>query len=68
MVQRQSEKYRFGDFELDPTERVLRQKGVILPLAPKAFQALNLLVSKGGKVVSRGEMLESLWPDKMGRQ
>lgn len=54
-------KYSFGDFELDTTERVLRQNGVILPLAVKAFQALEILVQNRGKVVSRTKMLETLW-------
>ncbi len=55
-------KYTFSDFELDTTERVLRQKGAILPLAVKAFQALEILVQNSGKVVSRSKMLETLWP------
>lgn len=57
-----NDKFRFSDFELDTTERVLRQNGAILPLAVKAFEALELLVRNGGRVVSRGKMLETLWP------
>ena len=56
------DKYSFNDFELDTFERVLRQKGVILSLPVKAYQALVLLVQNSGKVVSRGKMLETLWP------
>lgn len=56
------DKYTFSDFELDTNERVLRQKGLILPLAVKAYQALVLLIQNEGKVVSRGKMLETLWP------
>jgi len=63
MVQARSDKYWFGDFELNTVEWVLRQKGEILPLAPKALQALELLVRNGGSVVSRKDMVESLWPD-----
>jgi Tol biopolymer transport system component/DNA-binding winged helix-turn-helix (wHTH) protein len=63
MVQAVRDIYRFGDFELDTTERVLRQKGKILPLSPKALQALELLLRNSGKVVSRKDMLERLWPD-----
>lgn len=63
MVQSRGEKHRFGDFELDTTEWVLRQRGEIRPLPPKALQALELLVRNGGRVVSRSEMVESLWPD-----
>ena len=63
MVKTRGEKHWFADFELDTTEGVLRQKGEILPLAPKALQALELLVRNGGRVVLRSHMVESLWPD-----
>ena len=56
-------KYHFGEFQLDTSEWVLRQSGEILPLAPKAVQALELLVRNAGRVVSRTEMVENLWPD-----
>lgn len=56
-------KYHFGEFQLDTTERVLRQSGEILPLQPKTLQVLEMLVKNAGRVVSRGEMLDSLWPD-----
>ncbi|HLN96982.1 MAG TPA: winged helix-turn-helix domain-containing protein, partial [Pyrinomonadaceae bacterium] len=56
-------KYYFGEFQLDTIEWVLRQSGWILPLAPKVVQALELLVRNAGRVVSRTEMVESLWPD-----
>jgi DNA-binding winged helix-turn-helix (wHTH) protein/Tol biopolymer transport system component len=56
-------KYQFGEFQLDTAEWVLRQAGEIVSVAPKAVQALELLVRNAGRVVSRGEMVESLWPD-----
>jgi DNA-binding winged helix-turn-helix (wHTH) protein/Tol biopolymer transport system component len=56
-------KYHFGEFQLDTAEWVLRQAGEIVPVAPKAIQALELLVRNAGRVVSRSEMVESLWPD-----
>lgn len=63
MVRAQGEKFQFGEFLLDTDEGVLRQSDQILPLAPKAIQALELLVRNAGRVVSRSEMVESLWPD-----
>jgi Tol biopolymer transport system component len=57
------EKYQFGEFELETTEWVLRRKGAIVSLTPKALQVLVLLVRNSGRVVSRKQMLESLWPD-----
>ena len=55
--------YRFGDFELDPTELVLRRKGVFVPLTPKATHALFLLIENAGALVSRDAFMEALWPD-----
>jgi Tol biopolymer transport system component/DNA-binding winged helix-turn-helix (wHTH) protein len=55
-------KYHFGEFQLDTTELVLRQSGNIVALSPKAIQALELLVRNTGRVVSRTEMVEALWP------
>jgi DNA-binding winged helix-turn-helix (wHTH) protein len=57
------EKYQFGEFELETTELVLRRNGKIVPLTPKTLQALTLLIQNGGRVVSRKEMIEELWPD-----
>ena len=62
MAPTRGQKYCFSDFELNTTEWVLRQKGEILPLAPKAFQALELLVRNRGKVVSRSVMVENPGP------
>ena len=56
-------KYLFGPFELDSAELILRRSGEIVPLTPKALQALILLIQNGGRVVSRREMIEELWPD-----
>lgn len=63
MFQARDARYKFGEFQLDTTERVLWKAGKIVPLAPKAVQALELLVRNGGRVVSRNEMIETLWPD-----
>src|SRR5688572_29916610 len=63
MFQPVEEKYQFGEFQLDTAEWVLRQSGEIVTLGPKAVQALELLVRNRGRVVSRNEMIETLWPD-----
>ncbi|HKQ99406.1 MAG TPA: winged helix-turn-helix domain-containing protein, partial [Pyrinomonadaceae bacterium] len=55
--------YEFGDFQLDTAESVLRRAGEIVPLTPKAVQALTLLVESGGHVLSRTSLIEALWPD-----
>ncbi|HEX6283286.1 MAG TPA: DPP IV N-terminal domain-containing protein, partial [Pyrinomonadaceae bacterium] len=55
--------FEFAEFHLDTAERVLRRNGVVVPLTPKSVSLLELLVSREGSVVSRAEMIETLWPD-----
>ena len=55
--------FEFGEFRLDTAERVLRRNGVVVSLTPKAVSLLELLVNREGSVISRGEMIETLWPD-----
>jgi DNA-binding winged helix-turn-helix (wHTH) protein/TolB-like protein/tetratricopeptide (TPR) repeat protein len=55
--------YEFGPFQLDPTERRLLQRGRPVPLTPKAFQTLLVLVENEGHVVEKEELLRRIWPD-----
>jgi len=54
--------YRFGEFELHPTERLLKESGGSISLQPKAFDALLCLVRRAGRLVSKRELTETLWP------
>ena len=54
--------YSFGDFRLDPSERLLLRNGEPLPLAPKVFDALILLVENAGHLVEKDQFMERLWP------
>ena len=55
--------YGFGPFRLLPGERILRRGDRVLPLPPKAFDALLLLVRHPGHLMSKGELMKALWPD-----
>jgi DNA-binding winged helix-turn-helix (wHTH) protein len=55
--------YWFGDFMLQPAERMLTRKGVLIPIQPKTFDALLLLVIHAGHLVRKTELMGSLWPD-----
>jgi DNA-binding winged helix-turn-helix (wHTH) protein len=55
--------YRFGDFELDEEERELRRDGTQIPLQPLIFDLLAMLVRTHRRVVSKEELMETLWPD-----
>src|ERR1035438_1670480 len=54
--------YQFGDFELFPADRMLKRSGVPIQLQPKAFDALLCLVSRAQHLVSKQELINTLWP------
>jgi Tol biopolymer transport system component/DNA-binding winged helix-turn-helix (wHTH) protein len=54
---------RFGDFSLDPAERHLLYRGQSVPLTPKVFDTLLLLVRNAGHLVEKEAFLKQIWPD-----
>ncbi|HKX93907.1 MAG TPA: winged helix-turn-helix domain-containing protein, partial [Methylibium sp.] len=52
---------RFGRFELQPTERRLLADGAPLALGARAFDMLCLLAASGGRLVSKDELLDTVW-------
>ncbi len=57
------ELYDFGAFRLDAAERALTKNGQVIPLTPKAFDTLVVLVRNSGHVVEKDELLKEVWPD-----
>ncbi len=55
--------YEFGVFQLDPDERLLLCRGEAVPLTPRAFDTLLLLVENSGHRLRKDELIEKLWPD-----
>lgn len=56
------ETYRFGDFELDLGAHQLRLHGQPVRLERRPFELLALLVARRGRLVTREEIIERLWP------
>lgn len=54
--------YRFSEFELHPGERLLKRKDAPIQLTPKSFDALVCLVRKAGRLVTKDELMQALWP------
>jgi DNA-binding winged helix-turn-helix (wHTH) protein len=54
--------YRFGEFEFNPAERILSREGEAIALAPKAFDALLCLVRNAEHLVSKRDLMDTLWP------
>ena len=55
--------YEFGSFRLDEAERTLLRRGVAVPLLPKSFDALVVLVKNGKRVLTKDFLLNHIWPD-----
>ena len=59
----EAQSYVFGPFRLVPEERVLRRGDRTLPLPPKAFETLLLLVRNPGHLMLKDDLMKALWPD-----
>ncbi len=57
------ELYEFGPFRVDAEKELLLRDDEAVPLAPKAFQVLLVLIRHGKNVVSKDELMKSIWPD-----
>jgi DNA-binding winged helix-turn-helix (wHTH) protein len=55
--------YAFGEFRIDVKSRVLRRGEEPIALTPKAFEVLLSLIRHSGKVVSKDELIQTVWPD-----
>ena len=63
MVRRSKYSYEFGSFRIDPAERLLMRNGTPLPLTPKAFETLLILVQNSGHVLTKENLMREVWPD-----
>jgi DNA-binding winged helix-turn-helix (wHTH) protein/tetratricopeptide (TPR) repeat protein len=55
--------FEFGPFRLDLSERLLLRNGKVVPLAPKVFETLVILVEHSGRIMEKDELMKRLWPD-----
>jgi len=60
--------YRFGEFELTPSERAFGRNGTPILVSPKAFEVLTYLVTNPGRVVTKDELLKAVWPDSLWKK
>ncbi|HEY3039995.1 MAG TPA: winged helix-turn-helix domain-containing protein [Pyrinomonadaceae bacterium] len=55
--------YEFDHFRVDANEGLLWRDEHVVPLAPKAFEMLVLLVENNGHLVKKEELMQRVWPD-----
>jgi DNA-binding winged helix-turn-helix (wHTH) protein len=54
---------RFGSFQIDPRTWLLTGDGREVDLSPRLVEILAFIVSRGGEIVTKEELLEKFWPE-----
>ena len=54
--------YEFGPFRLLPNQRLLLRNGRVIPLTPRVFDTLLAFVENSGRVLSKDELMQLIWP------
>jgi DNA-binding winged helix-turn-helix (wHTH) protein/TolB-like protein/Flp pilus assembly protein TadD len=55
--------YEFGPFRVDESERLLLRGEDVVPLTPKAFEMLLVLLESSGRVLTKEELMKRVWPE-----
>jgi TolB-like protein/DNA-binding winged helix-turn-helix (wHTH) protein/Tfp pilus assembly protein PilF len=63
MSESSKEIYEFLQFRLEVSERRLIRKGRVVRLPDKAFDTLCVLVRRHGQLVTKEELMSSVWPE-----
>ena len=61
MTEAPEKTFSFGDFELSGAKRLLLKKGEAVALKAKTFDLLLTLVKRRGEILSKDEILETVW-------
>ncbi len=57
--------YEFGEFRLDPSERLLQREGETVHLQPRVFDTLLALIENSGHLVKKDDLLKTVWSDSI---
>src|SRR5688572_10346838 len=55
--------YRFGEFRLIASDRILLRDEERVPLAPRVFNLLLVLVENAGRLVTKETLMTQIWAD-----
>ena len=55
--------YEFGPFRVDAEKELLLRGDETVPLTPKTFQILLVLIARKKEVVTKDEIMKAVWPD-----
>ena len=55
--------HEFGPYRVDPSKRLLLREGEVVPLTPKCFEILLVLIENSGEVIDKEGLMNRVWPD-----
>ena len=64
MDQKRQDFYEFGPFVLDTIQHLLLREQQPVPLTPKTYDTLLVLLENSGRMLSKDELMKALWPDR----
>lgn len=56
-------RYKFDEFELDMPKRRLLRGGAVVPLNPKAFDLLAVLIRHNGELLTKDDLFRLVWDE-----
>jgi DNA-binding response OmpR family regulator len=56
---------KVGELIVDRAVREVRFAGELVPLSPREFAVLEVLISRAGSVVTKDELLRTVWGDEL---
>ena len=59
--------YEFSSFRFDLAQQILSRDGQSLPLTPKVFETLRVLIENNGNVVDKDELLQNLGGHRLSK-
>lgn len=63
MTERAQHLLAFGPYQLDPAQRLLFRENEVVALTPKALDTLLALVQDSGRLLTKEELLQRVWPE-----
>lgn len=64
MIETGEQTYSFAEFEVDAVKRRLAKNGQTVSLNPKAFDLLLTLIENHGKILTKNELLDTVWENQ----
>ena len=63
MIKPNRERFEFDAFSIDTAEHLLLRDSEPVPLEPKVFETLLVLIRQNGRLVGKEELMRAVWPD-----